>query len=232
MKKYTTVLFDLDNTLIDFDKDERNGLLKTLKAYGIEPTEETINKYVMINDALWKKFEKGEITTSEIKIERFRGLFKSIGITPPVSIREVSETYAYNLSCGGNLIDGAQQLCISLKESGYMLYAVTNGIEKTQKNRLKRSGLDKILADAFISETIGFHKPTKEYFDHVFSKIAEKDKSKIILVGDSLTSDILGANNAGIDCIWLNLKNKKNISDINPTYEIDNIQKAAEIIFD
>lgn len=230
MKKYTAVLFDIDNTLLNFDADEHNALVATLKYYNLPYDEETVKAYVNINDGLWHDFEKGIITKEDIKNTRFALLLEMFAIKAPVSARQINDTYAFNLSEGGVLLDGAAELCEKLTENGLSLYAVTNGIELTQKKRLKKSGLDKFFKDVFISEKVGFQKPLKEYFDYVFEHIDEKEKEKIILIGDSLSSDIKGALGAKIDCIWINAKNKTNDVCEKPTYEVKNINEIYKII--
>lgn len=230
MKKYSTVLFDIDNTLLNFDAGERNAVIKTLNMFSVATTDEIINKYVKINDGLWKEFEKGKITKDDIKNNRFKILFDEIGHVSTVSAREVNDKYTLNLSEEGILLDGALELCKKLKRIGYKLYAVTNGIEHVQKKRLRKSGLESVMDNVFISEKIGFQKPMKEYFDYVFENITEKDKSKIILVGDSISSDITGAVNAGIDCVWLNLKKVKNTGTAIPTHEVFSINEILNTL--
>lgn len=231
MKKYTTVLFDIDNTLLDFDADERCALIRTLEEYAIDASEENLKTYSAINAALWTRFDKGEITKEDIKNTRFQKFFEAIGHVSDVPARTVNDRYGFLLSEGGILLDGAMQLCQRLTESGCTLYAVTNGIELTQIKRLKKSGLDKVLRDVFISERVGHQKPKKEFFRYVFEHIDEKDKSKMILIGDSLTSDIKGALDSGIDCIWLNRTKNENIVCQSPTYEVSSIEEIASLFF-
>ncbi len=229
-KKYTTVLFDADNTLLDFDKDEDCALRKVMTLYGVPVTEENINTYVEINQGMWKALERGEITKPELKRTRFRKFFDAIGFETDADVFEVNEKYLSLLGEGGNTLTGASDLCRDLKEEDYDLYIVTNGIEKTQKNRLTKAGLISYFTDIFVSEAIGHQKPKKEYFDYVLSHIKEKDINKIILVGDSLTSDIKGAMNAGITCVWLNLKGQELLEEYKPDYIISDIRATREII--
>ncbi len=229
-KKYTTVLFDADNTLLNFDKDEDCALRKTMELYGVPVTEENIGTYVKINQGMWKALERGELTKPELKRTRFRKFFEAINFETETDPFEINEKYLSLLGEGGNTLDGAVDLCRELKEEGYDLYIVTNGIEKTQKNRLTRSGLISFFTDIFVSETIGHQKPKKEYFDYVLSHIKEKNIEKIILVGDSLTSDIKGANASGITCVWLNLKGQELPEEYKPDFIIGDIKEAGEII--
>lgn len=230
MQQYSTILFDLDNTLFDFDKDEKEAVSKTLLELGIEPTDEVTELYSKINDALWKDFEKGKITKNFLKETRFKSLLCALKKESEKSPLEINDVYAQNLSNGKSLIGGAMQLLQKLKKSGVLLYAVTNGIETTQRKRLEQTGLGKFFCNVFISEAIGFQKPTKEYFDFVLSHIKEKDKEKIILVGDSLTSDIAGAKKAKIKSVWFNRKGKTASPLEKGDFEVHSINELEELL--
>ena len=231
-EKYTTVLFDADNTLLDFDKDENCALRKTMEIYGVPVTEENIAKYVEINQEMWKAIERGELTKPELKRTRFKKFFEAINFRCDTDPFTVNEKYLSLLGEGGNTLEGAVELCRELKEKGYDLYIVTNGIEKTQKNRLTKSGLLPFFTEIFVSETIGHQKPKKEYFDYVLSHIKEKDIDKIILVGDSLTSDIKGAMNVGLESVWLNLKGQELPEEYKPDYVISDVREVRGILYE
>ncbi|MBQ7117146.1 MAG: YjjG family noncanonical pyrimidine nucleotidase [Clostridia bacterium] len=231
-EKYTTVLFDADNTLLDFDKDESCALRKTMELYGVPVTEENVKAYVEINQGMWKALERGEITKPELKRTRFRKFFDAIGFQTDADVFEVNEKYLSLLGEGGNTLEGAVDLCRELKDEGYDLYIVTNGVANTQKNRLTKAGLLPCFTDIFVSETVGHQKPKKEYFDYVLSHIKETDKDKIILVGDSLTSDIKGAMNADITCVWLNLKGQELPGEYKPDYVINDIREVKKILYE
>ena len=228
-EKYTTLLFDADNTLLDFDKAENEALKKVMTDYNLHITEENCRRYSEINDALWKKFEKGEIEKADIKSTRFREFFKFMKVEEDYDPLEVNNTYISYLREGGYVIEGANELCKTLKEKGYMIYVITNGIAATQARRLSLSGLLPYIDDVFVSETIGFQKPKKEYFDYVLKSIKETDKNKILVIGDSLSSDIKGAENADLPYIWYNhrkteipdtFKAEAVISDIRELHDI------------
>ena len=230
MKKYTTILFDADDTLLDFGKDETQALTAILDKYGIEKSEENINAYQQINVSLWKALERGEIDKPTLKKIRFGLFFQKIGFSTDEDHYKINEEYLSNLSCGGNLLAGAKDLAEDLRAQGYDLYIVTNGIEKTQRCRLTRSGILPCFSDVFVSEAIGHQKPKKEYFDYVLSHISEKDVSKVLLVGDSLTSDIAGAVNAGISCAWLRHDVTADCGAYKPDYIIDDISQVKKLL--
>ncbi len=229
-RRYTTVLFDADNTLLDFDKDEDCALRKVMTEYGVPVTEETIATYIKINVGMWKALERGEITKSELKRTRFKKFFEAIGFETDADAFEVNERYLFLLGEGDNVLTGAIDLCRELKEKGFDLYIITNGVTDTQKRRMGRSGLLPYITECFISETLGHQKPKKEFFDIVLDRIPEKDKSKIIVVGDSLTSDIKGAMNAGLDSVWVNMKGADLPEEYTPDYIIEDIRDFREII--
>ncbi len=229
-RKYTTVLFDADNTLLDFDKDEDCALRKVMNEYGVPVTEETVSTYININVGMWKALERGEITKPELKRTRFGKFFEAIGFKTEADPFEVNERYLYLLGEGDNVLEGAVDLCKKLRDEGFDLYIITNGVTDTQKRRMGRSGILPYITECFISETLGHQKPKKEFFDIVLDRIPEKDKEKIIVVGDSLTSDIRGAMNAGLDSVWINMKGADLPEEYTPKYIIKDIRDFEGIL--
>ena len=230
MKKYTTILFDADDTLLDFDKDETNALIKTLENHSVPITEENISIYKEVNIGLWKALERGEIDKPTLKKVRFGLFFEKIGFETEEDTFAINEEYLHNLSDGGNLLEGAKDLVENLKAQDYDLYIVTNGIENTQKRRLTKVGILPYFSEIFVSEAIGYQKPRKEYFDYVLSHIREKDIGRVLLVGDSLTSDIKGALDAGIECAWLRHNPTANYGECKPDYIISDITETITLL--
>lgn len=199
-KKYSTLLFDLDDTLLDFGKAEDNAISKLFDYYSIPCTEENKQLYINHNKSLWKALEKKEITRKQLFEARFTELFRMLGVDAD-GLKANSEFISY-IAQGSFLIDGALEVCEKLHKD-YKIYIITNGAIKAQRGRLNGSPLMQYCDGVFISEEIGFVKPEKAYFDFVFSVIDEKDKSKVLVIGDSLTSDIKGAVDYGLDSCWL-----------------------------
>lgn len=229
-KKYTTILFDADDTLLDFKKAEHCALVKVLTLFNIPATKEVTDRYSQINSSLWREFEDGKITKEDIKNERYTRLFAEFGFTCEVTTRQVNDTYLEFLGEGGFLIDGAFEFCKKLKNEGYKLYIITNGVAHTQANRLNKSGLSAFFDDVFVSETVGSQKPLPEFFNHVFSVLDEKDKSKILVVGDSLGSDIQGANNVGLDCVWFNPGHNLNSRNLKINFEAETLEEIYQFL--
>lgn len=222
--KYTTLLFDLDDTLMDFGKAEENAIEKLLRKYSIPATHENKQLYVQTNKAKWAALEKGEITRKELFSTRFSDFFALVGVEADGI--KANEDYISFLAEGRFVIDGAEDICRELKKN-YKMYIITNGAKKAQQGRLKDLPLMESFDGVFVSEEIGFDKPKKEYFDYVFAHITETDKSKCLVIGDSPNSDIAGAVNYGIDCCWIN-KGEDRSSDA--TYCIKNLEELHELL--
>ena len=223
-QKYTTLLFDADNTLLDFFAAEARAIEITCNYFGIPFNKEVGKLYSDINDSFWKRFEKGEIKREEISIGRFSKFAESMG--SDADPKKLSAFYIEELSNGNMIIEGADRLCEILSKK-YDMYIVTNGHASVQKRRFETSPLPQYFKKSFISEEIGSQKPEKEYFDLVFKELSEKDKSKICIIGDSMSSDILGGINAGIDTCFYNRFGLPRIYE--PTYEVKNFDEMIEI---
>ena len=226
-QKYSTILFDADETLLDFHKAERTALRRVLLAFSVTPTDEMMDRYSVINAGLWHAFERGEVTKEDIKNERYRRLFAEFGVGQGVNTREVNDRYLEYLSEGGFLLPGAAELCKALEAVGYALYIVTNGVPHTQILRLTHSGLLPLMRDVFVSEAVGAQKPFKAFFDYVLAHIAERDPKRVLVVGDSLGSDIQGAANAGLDCVWFNPKGQPNDRGLPVTKGVRSLAQLA-----
>lgn len=223
--KYSTALFDLDGTLLDFASAEKQGFFAVMVKHGIPCDINVYERYSAINDSLWKAFERKETTKEEIGTKRYEMLFDEMDIT--ADAEQVGKDYKELLAGMGILYDGAIELCERLISKGVKLYAVTNGTAHIQAKRMAVSGLDKVFIKTFVSEEVGCQKPDKEYFDYVFENIEEKDKSRILIIGDSPTSDIKGGINAGIDTCYFA---DKPHPDINPTYVAGSYEEVEKII--
>lgn len=221
------VLFDLDDTLFDFHKAEKIALTKTLVHFGIDPTEETLALYSTINAAHWKRLELGEISREEVKVGRYRELFKTIGVEcDPV---KATAYYESMLAIGHYFMPGAPELLEELYRK-YRLYIVSNGTAKVQEGRIGSSGITKYMDGIFISQILGANKPDREFFDICFAKIPDFSRAETVIVGDSLSSDIKGGINAGITTVWFNPKGIENDNDIKPDYTIKELSEVPGLL--
>ncbi len=220
------VMLDLDDTILDFHKAERIALSKTIRDFGVEPGEDVLNRYHLINKAHWEMLERGELTREEVLTNRFAVLFRELGrqVDPVACARD----YEHNLGIGHYFLPGAEEAVTELHKK-YKLYLASNGTASVQHSRLKSANLYRHFDGIFISQEIGFNKPAKEYFEACFAKIPGFDPKKAIMAGDSLTSDILGGKNAGIATVWVNPSRKK-AGDIQPDYEIESITQLEALL--
>ncbi|CAM3214739.1 YjjG family noncanonical pyrimidine nucleotidase [Streptobacillus felis] len=218
---YKILLFDLDNTLLDFDQAEENALNQFLKEEGIENIEEFKKFYKVENKKLWEKLEKNLITREELLNTRFYITFKHFGIDK--NGKELSDKYTKIIGQQGVEIDGAVELLHKLSKD-FEIYAATNGIKQIQENRLKNSKVLKYFKKVYISQELGYSKPSKEFFEAIQKDILF-DKKEVLMIGDSLSADIVGANNFGIDSMWFNIKKLENNIKCNPTYVVENFDE-------
>ena len=221
------VLLDLDDTLLDFHRAEAEAIRHTLAEVGIDPTDETVSLYSRINRSCWAKLETGEYTREEVLHKRFDMLFDTLGVMGDA--HETQKLYEYRLSLGAYYLDGAEDLLDGLFGK-YRLYLATNGIVNVQARRIKDSGIGKYFDAIFVSERIGYNKPDKRFFDCAFSEIPDFSHEETIIVGDTLTSDILGGINAGIKTIYFNPNRRKNDTGITPDYEIGSLPELKELL--
>ena len=224
--KYSTLLFDNDNTLMDFAAAEAEALERTFRDNSIPFCDRLLASYSAINTDFWKRCERGEIEREDIFEGRFRAFAEKNSLT--FDCAKVSRDYGKNLAYGHKLINGAMELLQNLSRN-YAIYIVTNGISQTQDKRIKDAGMLPYLRGVFVSETTGFQKPQPGYFQYVFAHIEEKDPSKLLIIGDSLSSDIKGGANAGIDTCWYNPSGDP-CGDLRPTYEIRSLEEIYSIL--
>ncbi|MGN7763089.1 YjjG family noncanonical pyrimidine nucleotidase [Paenibacillus sp. 22594] len=225
--KYEVILFDADDTLFDYGMAESKALYNAFVHFGL-PTgaEDYAASYQEINRALWKDLEQGRTTSAVLRVERFNRLFAAHKLE--LNPEAFSEAYLKFLGEGTYLIQGAVELCQEL--SGYRLAVITNGIKDVQLSRIQGSPLSDTFEQIIISEETGYQKPEAGIFDYAFDKLGISDRSKVLIVGDSLTSDIQGGTGYGIDTCWFNPLGKEGAPGIHPTYEIRELSGLLEII--
>ncbi len=225
---YNTILWDVDQTLLDFEKSQDYALRLSFERFHFTMNEEIIRRYRAINDAYWKRLELGQVTKKELLTGRFDTLFEELGITG-ISSADIAPVYQEALGSVYYFKDDSLTLCRKLKGT-VKQYAVTNGVVSTQRNKLSLSGLMQVMDGIFISEEVGYEKPDVRFFETCFRQIPDFQKDKALIVGDSLTSDIKGGNLSGIACCWYNPLQKENASGLRIDYEITNLWEVEEIL--
>lgn len=225
--RYKHILLDADDTLLDFQAAEREALNYIFASLPIPPTDSLLEKYHTINHSLWAAFERGEITKDDILSTRFRKLLAEIDIQ--VDRPNLEAEYQDKLASGHMVIPGVYEILDQLKEH-YDLYIVSNGVASTQYSRLDASGLTPYFKNMFISEETGYQKPQIEFFQYVSERIPNYDPAKALIIGDSLSSDMQGGINAGIDTCWYNPNKLKNSKGLAVTYEITALNELLDIL--
>ena len=222
------LFLDLDDTILDFHKAERIALSKTIRDFGMEPTEEVLTLYHGINKWHWEQLEQGKVTRAEVLVNRFGVLFERLGLE--VDAPQCAKTYEYNLSQGHWFLPGAEEAVDALSKK-YRLFLASNGTAVVQKGRMTSANLYRFFETVFVSQEIGHNKPSKEYFEACFARIPGFDREKAVMVGDSLSSDIRGGINAGIKTVWVN-PGHLDCGDIRPDYEIASISQLEALLED
>ncbi len=225
--RFTTLLMDMDNTIFDFDAAEREGVCEVLRENGFTPDDELIERYHEVNQECWQAFERGDITRDQIFENRFPRFFAGLG--KEIDAPEVEKAYRARLSAGSQLLPGAGEMCEWLSQS-YDLYIITNGVAVTQKSRLNAAGIGGYFKNVFISEELGSQKPQKEFFDACLPLIDEKDRSRMLIIGDSLTSDIQSGINTGIATCWVNPSGAPAKEGCVPDMEIKSLEDLKDIL--
>ena len=220
------LFLDLDDTILDFHKAERIAIAKTIRDFGVEPTEEIRHRYHLINKACWERLERKEWTREEVLVNRFAILFAELGVQ--ADARLCARTYEKNLSIGHWFLPGAEETVEYLSKH-YRLFLASNGTASVQKGRMTSANLYRFFETVFVSQEIGHNKPSKAYFDAWLAQIPGFDRSKAMIVGDSLTSDIRGGNNAGIKTCWVNPGHGP-CGDTKPDHEIEALHQLEALL--
>ncbi len=225
---YTVILWDLDDTLLDFKASEKYAFDTCMINAGITPTDELLAAYSRINLSFWKRLERGEITKDALLAGRFASYFESVGITG-VDVPQFQRSYQQLLGSVCYYLDNSYELCKRLHQT-HRQYIVTNGVAATQHSKLAKSRLSEVTDGAFISEESGYDKPSPLFFEKSFAQIPDLVKENTIIVGDSLTSDMQGGVNAGIACCWYNPSKAAVPDDIHIDYTISNLWEILPIV--
>ena len=221
------LFLDLDDTILDFHKAERIALSKTIRDFGVEPTEEVLSRYHVINKWHWEQLELGTMTRDEVLVKRFAMLFEERGID--VDAVAVARAYEQNLSIGHYFLPGAEETVDALSKK-YRLFLASNGTASVQKGRMTSANLYRFFEKVFVSQEIGHNKPSLAYFEACFAQIPDFDPAEAIMVGDSLSSDIQGGINAGIKTCWVNPSHAAPKAGIAPDFEIEALYQLPELL--
>ena len=225
--KIEFLFLDLDDTILDFHKAERIAIAKTIREFGVEPTEAVLARYHIINKWHWEQLELGKLTRAQVLEDRFGMLFEELGVQADKTA--CARAYEQNLSQGHWFLPGAEE-AVERLSGKYRLFLASNGTASVQKGRMTSANLYRFFEKVFVSQEIGHNKPSKAYFDAAFAQIPGFDKSRCLMVGDSLTSDIRGGIQAGIKTCWVNPDGLPCPEDIRPDYEIEYLHQLEALL--
>ena len=226
-RKYEYLLFDIDNTLMDFSAGEKIALYQTMAELGSPISDEEHQAYLAINAGVWARFEQGLLDSKTVQRLRFEQFLEYLR-QDPARAQSVNDHYVENLGKQAVVMDGAMDMLRRVK-AHYRLAVVTNGLHLVQRSRLERSGFLPLLDGVFISQEMGVQKPTKAYYDYIFAAFDDADRAKYLMIGDSLSADIAGGVNAGIDTCWYRPFGAGE-SHILPTYTVDGFDELLELL--
>ena len=227
-KKYHTLLWDLDNTLLDFDAAAELSFMDMMKIYGLPADTAHYQLYQEINHSLWNNLENGQLKQDQIKWKRWEMYFDRISTFRDPN--EANQQFFKGLAKHPVEVKGARSLLKDLQKD-FEMCLITNGIGEIQRQRLKRSGFDAFFKALIISDEIGHAKPNKAFFDHTFQELEAPDKSSTLVIGDNLGSDIRGGNDYGVSTCWYNEKGKEAYAGIEAKYEISDLEEFMQVLF-
>lgn len=227
MSRYSYLLFDADDTLFDFSAANHNAFARVCDYCGLTYTEALYEHYESINAPLWQQLNRGEVTKEFLVVERFRRFLAEVGVNADPA--ECNRIQLSGLGSSSVLFPEALEVVRTLAQD-HKLYIVTNAVASVQRARLAASAIAPYITDAFISEEAGAAKPSRAYFDYVFSRIDGITPDNCLVIGDSLTSDIQGAVNAGLPACWYNPKGAPRPADLPIDYEIRDLRELYDIV--
>ena len=223
----THIFFDLDNTLLDFDRGEAHALFRAFRQFGIDPTPAVLARYHDINLSQWELLEEGKLTKEQVLTRRFDLLFAELGVG--CDSQAVCDLYESFLAEEHDFVPGALELLETLSHR-YSLHLATNGASAVQRRRLADAGILPYFQNIFISEEVGFHKPSPAFFHACFAAIPGFDPASALMVGDSLTSDIRGGRDAGLRTCWLDRLGRSLRPDILPDYTVTALNQLPALL--
>jgi len=226
INKYKWLLFDADNTFLDFSSASRQSLFATCADYSLPCNDEIYRIYQIENAKVWEAFENKEITALQLRSLRFTKFFAATGISG-IDPFEFNQAFLQNIVALSEAYEGAAHLLSSLS-SRYRLSVITNGLKEVQRPRIQKLQMTHLFESIIVSDEIGVAKPDIRFFEHSYQSIANPPaKSEILVIGDNLKSDIQGGIDFGVDTCWIS-HDRINASDVQPTYTIDHLMDLTD----
>ena len=226
--KYPYLLFDADDTLFDFPQAHTQAFAAMCGLHDVPNTEEHRALYHQINQELWHAFDRGEVSKVFVTLERYVRFFQALGLDRDAAA--ANRDYLQALGQCAFPLPHAEEICRTLSQRGHQLYLITNAVASVQRSRLQGSVLAPFISGAFISEEAGASKPDPAYFTYVLSRIPGITKGNCLVIGDSLATDIQGANNAALPCCWYNPTGKPRREGLRIDYEIRSLAELLDFV--
>ena len=220
-------IFDLDNTILDFDSAEEASLTAVFRNHGVADILQAEQDYQTYNQSVWQQIEQGAERDSLLD-QRFQVFLSTLDIN--VDGPTVQQEYDQLLSHSYQIIPGTHELLTNLKNAGLTLLVGTNGIKDTQLSRLAGAHVTDYFDQIFISESIGYAKPSSHFFEAIFNEYPDMTTTNTAMIGDSLRADIAGATQAEIPSVWYNPQHEANKTLIHPTYTVDNFNQLQRLL--
>ena len=227
--KYPYLLFDADDTLFDFPKASARAFTLMCQTHGIPDTPEVRQLYHDINRELWDAFDRGEVSKEYVTLERYVRLLRALGLEDR-DPAQCNEDYLSALGEGVYPLPHAEEVCRELVHRGHKLYILTNAVASVQRSRLRGSVFADLITAAFISEDAGASKPDRAYYEYVCDRVPELTAENALVIGDSLATDIRGANNAGLPCCWFNPKLQTPPQGLRIDYIVTDLRQLLDIV--
>ena len=221
------VFLDVDDTILDFGRAEREALASALSQMGVGVTDARIQKYHEVNLAHWQMLERGEITRERLLVRRFEKFFESVGVF--ANAEKTQHVYEYELGRRSYFLEGAEALLETLRTEGYRIFLASNGTTVVQTNRIASAGIARYFEGIFLSQELGADKPQIEFFERATNGILGYTPEESIILGDSLTSDIQGGINAGMHTCWFN-PHRRERENVTPEFEIADLAEFDTVL--
>ncbi len=228
LDQYDWLLFDLDNTLLDFSASERHALSQVCKEESIHLDEDHYLLYKNINKECWTAFEEGRLPKSQLRTLRFSRFFEAYGIS--VDANEIAHNYLNYLSQSAIYLGDAEAVLNQLGQQ-FRLGLITNGLKEVQRPRLQSINMQRFFEVIVVSDEIGPAKPAKAFFDHAFQEMGQPSPNKTLVIGDNLGADIKGGANYGTHTAWINPESKSSyIENLEPTYSLHKVEDMLNLL--
>lgn len=226
-KHYSWLCFDADDTLFDYNRAEAIALKNAFLAVNAPFQEDYLDVYREINRKLWRDLERQAITTAVLQVRRFELLLEALQLT--YSADQIGLAYVEQLGLCSELKEGAYDVLHVLQRTS-RIAIVTNGLQAVQRSRLEKSPIRDFISELIISEEVGASKPKAAFFDAAFTRMGYPAKSEVLIIGDSLTSDMRGGADYGIDTCWYNPTGDPRPHDLRLTYEIAHLRELLDVV--